>query len=660
MSKQYGGFSSDQRYRIIEDSLVILSTYFGVENDIEIHRSMLTIDNKNELENDEFTKSIHTRFFLAKWIEFRDILGDINSIISSTYEPTTVNFVGKIQGTILVSEYINRKWSNSGVKNYPCLISDENYDTPENAFLYKLLEWLYNKIKQLVIPQANEDKNLNIYRKKALSECVNMIRHPIFESVRIGAYYKNHNFSNLIRIIKRRNSRGQTVNLKKYKKLISWYESLSWSVIIEGGPAKLSLVFGYGSEVWDKVFEIWVLSKLIGALSKKADGEDNVNVDVLPLTKRGEGPIAFVKRSDLEVQVLFQNSKTLTSEWYYDGGNLLRGIPDILINIKNKDGEKKIFIDVKNIFYNGREDGNTEKYKMLGYFESYRKSLNHQPKGILIFRNDNQYLTDTLKTKDNASLRIYTVSPDMEDNAFDSISDFIWSFANEKKTESLDKESAVEETLVLRTKNAESLAKELAINNPEELKKCKEDLRRYIFGLTWDYLPAECQTLLGMAELLYQSLEKKFGIDPDIDWGPVVLEFCRAAEYFLNHKVLIPFIETREYKNIIGNPRNQYIREYSILSKGTLTFGELSRFFKDIQNSTGGVFTFIQNSNFLNQNKQFWKANVWRIMSEVNNKYRKKSAHIDLLTYEDIQECRAKVLGNAASKGLITSLLGKG
>lgn len=79
MSKEYGDFTNEQRYRIIEESLTLISTYFGKDTEPLIHKSQLFLGESNSSNIDSF-EYIRTRFFLAKWVSFKTIIGTLDSI----------------------------------------------------------------------------------------------------------------------------------------------------------------------------------------------------------------------------------------------------------------------------------------------------------------------------------------------------------------------------------------------------------------------------------------------------------------------------------------------------------------------------------------------------------------------------------------------------
>lgn len=661
MSREYGGFLPKQRHKLIEDSLMLLSTYMGAEDSFFIHESEMAVGGKEKKisEFDDITQFVQARFLLAKWLMLKDIIGEVDASLSSTYEPQIIDYIGKIQGTLVVSQYIAKKWNNVLEKRYPCLVSSEEFDTPENAFLCRILLLMYKKLKELSLPVKKSEANISNLRQKALIECANMSRHPAFNVVSNG-HYKKFSLDQLYMLVKKRNSRGQTGNVRKFSALLKWYETLNWSELIANSPDKLHLVFGQGSEVWDKIFEIWILTKLIETLSKKDYKSTNMSLELVPLTKRLESPIAILKAENLKVEVYFQNSSMLESKWTYNGDKPFRGIPDTIVKLNISDFSVTILIDVKNIFYNGRENGNTEKYKMLGYFENFKECLLHQPIGILLFRNDENEAMDILTTKEGAKLYINTVSPSLSDDGFVKVVNFIWDLIDNHPNASASIfEHESEPIIVSRAQEAHSLAQSLATQRPDELLRCKDELKRHVFPTTWDFLPLECQTLLGMAELLYQNLQQQLGTDPDVDWGPAVLEYCRATEYFLNHKVIIPFTSSSTFKQILRTPGRQDIRAYSYITKGTLTFGELSRFFMDLRKSSDGIFSYIQSCDFLNDDMHFWKSVLWNELSRINIKYRRKSAHIDLLKHDDVVKCRSAILGSSESRGLLTQLIMK-
>jgi hypothetical protein len=653
MSKLYGAFSKEQRYKLIEESLDLIVTYFGQDSDIFVHTSERSLEYGHPTQ--ESFQHFYTRFILAKWIAFKEIVESMDSILTSDYKPAKQEFIGKIQGTLLVPEYVTTKWNNILEKRYPCLISYEDFNTPENAFVFQVLTKIYDQLRRLPLPKNSGEF---AFQQKALLDCTNMLQHPVFQIVKASPFY-NMKLEQLLSLVKTRNRRGQMGNVKKFELLIKWFESLSWSTIIHYGPEKLDLAFGSNPNTWDKFFEVWVLAKLLKALEGK--GKElfgTVELNMASLEHRGVGPIATIEANKLRLEIYYQNSTLLTSRWKYNGGDRLHGIPDIIISVK-RHPNFLIMIDVKNILFEGRKDGNAEKYKMLGYFESFRDSLKHQPVGILILRNDKNYFSDCLYTEENAQLSLFTVSPGYSIDAFLSIALYIWEFAqNPPEITAIEPNTNEDEKILIsKREEAHNKATELALKKPEELLRCKNELRRYIFPTTWGYFPEECKTLLGMAELLYQNLQDQCGVDPDVDWGPAVLEYCRAVEYFFNHEIIIPFKNSAQFKAVIAKTSDPKMKAYQYLvSKNTLMFGELARLFRDLRNTSGGIFTFIKSKKHLNSNIEFWRKSLYKILSGININYRRKSAHIDLLSLKDVQNCRLRIIGSAENKGLLPNL----
>lgn len=657
MSKEYGDFTKEQRYRIIEESLLLLSTYFGRDTDPLIHKSQLFLGSLN-ISNIDSLDYIKTRFFLAKWVSFKAIIGTLDSIFSSTYEPIREEFVGKIQGSLIVSEYVSNKWNNATLKNYPCLISAENYETPENAFLYKVIYWFYNILKKLPLP--NESGEF-VLQKRFLQECANMLHHPVMMVI-VKSKYMKINLNQLISMTQSRNKQGKTKDYKKISNIILWFKSLHWTSIENEGIDNLVLLFGSSSKVWDKLFEIWVLSMMINSIFNKGLEKHNLKKVVFPLDQRGRESVTRIVTDDCEINIYYQNSSLVQSLWKYEDGANFRGIPDLLINVQGI-SNFTVICDVKNVKYFQRKDANTEKYKMLGYFENFRNSLNHQPIGQLFLRNDTEYLNDRLITNDKASLSLRTVSPNNMSYGFDDFSIDFWNLIEDNSLVGLKNvlETDINEiSIINRSDEAHRLAEQLVTEKPQELKKCKNNLKNYIFPSTWSYFSKECQTLLGMAELLFQDLNEKCGEDPDVDWGPVVLEYCRAVEYFFNHEIMIPFKESSLFNVYLTSSSKTDTKSYEyIKNKRTLMFGELAHFFKTTDKKNGGIYNYLLGISHYSQDINFWGDELGISLESINRKYRRKAAHIDLLTIKQVSDCRLKIIGSGDSKGLLPMLFEK-
>lgn len=421
MSKAFGAFTETQKKQLIDESIHFLSSYFGKGNNLIIHE--IEGGETNEWDDDAvFSRYIQMRILLARWLNLKKIIYSIDSLLSSSYEQSIEEFRGKINGTLLISRYIERRRTNSLDRRFPCLVSAENFNTPENVFLYQILLIMYRNLRSLTLPKNTAE---HAFRQKAIIECNNMLRHSVFEEVKKSSLRKL-SLQSLAQTVRNRNQRGQTGNTKKYRDLLAWFD-FSVEQQLHAGVDKLEVLFGSGAGVWDKIFEIWVLKSLTEMLEYTGRKEwgSSFELNTYPLENRKKQPIAEIRAPGMEMDIYYQNSQLLKGAWAYEGIKALRGIPDLLLEVRSKE-HKLILLDVKNIFYSERSDGNTEKYKMLGYFENFRDSIGHEPIGVLLFRNDRDISSDHLTTGKGAALHIHTISPQTREIAFKQLAQLIW------------------------------------------------------------------------------------------------------------------------------------------------------------------------------------------------------------------------------------------
>ncbi len=110
-----------------------------------------------------------------------------------------------------------------------------------------------------------------------------------------------------------------------------------------------------------------------------------------------------------EFEIWFQTPlPSEEAEWFYDStASSLRGIPDITI-IANK--KHRLIIDAKNRMVSGTTRSE-ETYKMLGYFENFKKSIGKTTDwGILAFVSLNGF-SRSIRARNGRSLELISANP---------------------------------------------------------------------------------------------------------------------------------------------------------------------------------------------------------------------------------------------------------
>lgn len=364
-----------------------------------------SIGQDSDAESQEFGHHIKFRHAIACCTELFPIVQRIEGGLSSITDTTRTETRGVIRGRLDIPRYVARRSSSfSWPKTYPILVTTENAGTPENELVVRLFRTLLQRLPIAKFPANSAEATLGRrYKSWILGR---MKRDPW------AAISCTSSLPRLYMEACRRIARRQTGNEQAYSSLVSFIKD--WRLVGEefAGAASSEkfidslLSFPSDQSFLDRIYEIWcirtVADSFIQLGGKLIDGP-------CKMTENRRKPIYVIEFSSNRIEIWFQSS--LPSEeasWLYDStGNALRGIPDITV-VAN--GSHRIIIDAKNKMVTGTTRSE-ETYKMLGYFENFRRTLEAETNwGILAFVSLNGF-SRSLKSSNGRLLELISAHP---------------------------------------------------------------------------------------------------------------------------------------------------------------------------------------------------------------------------------------------------------
>jgi hypothetical protein len=405
--------------RFYYESLPLLSSYFsGVDVAISDIDTSLTrgIDDAFA----KFESQLVARHLISLSQLLFKTLKEIENNYSTKSILTREKSKGSIRGRLDISAYVHQKFQqNTFPRTYPVIVNKESPNTPENLLARALLAKIDGQLSKLIIPPKSAEFKLASKYRRMLKK---LSTSPLWSNVN-----KNNNIQRLSLETKRRISRRQTGNESRYLELLNIVRSLSidFNNLKSGHDskeeAKTSLVFPEDKIFSDRVFEVWCLNIIF--ISLRTLGYKDY-IPLRALTDRHKHPIGIFEKGEEKVEVWFQKSISSKSEWKYsDKNNALRGMPDIIL--KSSRGFS-LLIDAKNKLVT-TETRSEETYKILGYFENYKKKLSDNRNwGLLIFTTKSSFCRG-LESNDGKRILLTAAHIDSFDNcnAVKNISTYI-------------------------------------------------------------------------------------------------------------------------------------------------------------------------------------------------------------------------------------------
>lgn len=392
-------------------ALDLLASYlFG--RTVELEATPVGVaDEKRDDETSRFLRELECRHAIACGVRLKEIMNAVERAASGTSAVRRTESRGVIRGRLDIPQYIARRAAHKTLpRTYPVLVNEEIPDTPENVLARQVLRGLSSQLGQSPFPRSYAEGRLGL---ALYAWARSRLQRLPWSEIRRVAPIQLLQREAIQRIRKR-----QTGNDAAYAALVEW--SREWQVDVSkiGSTGKQRvldglLAFPPGDFFWEKVFEVWCLREAVESLQRCGF---SIALGPEPLHRRGSGPIYSLTDGEQVIKVWFQRQRPLGAGlWRYAvSGNLLRGIPDIVITGENK---VPLLIDAK--FRKANSESRPEEtYKMLGYAENFRATYGGKGfHGLLAFIGDTSAET-VLHGPGDGRLSLIFVQEGTRDNAF--------------------------------------------------------------------------------------------------------------------------------------------------------------------------------------------------------------------------------------------------
>ncbi len=666
-------FSKEQLAKIYNDQefLRYISDYFTSYSHLKIDLEV------GASEEERVDWKIYLKVVLANIRELFDTIRQLEKNVSFSYDENTIKSPGAIKGRLLVNEYVKNKTMVRIPKEYPCVVKEKAYSTPENEYATFIMASVIEKMQKLLdrvlkIKLITNDSS----EKKELLECLDfmnaVLKRQPFISILDRSFqrkYRNGYPQNEKSNVEIRLAKGKVRNSYAYRKLFSWYELYILNEFSWASSQTIEALI-YDEQFSNKLFELWCLYKIRQSFIIDFG---LLETDKNPVFRGQKEYIYRLKNLDGSyIEIYYQKGAglywddTYEQHWYYVDSNDnkgLIGIPDISIKYVGEKGNNITLIDLKNRV---RDAGNNseEIYKVIGYFSNFEGFLknmycpDYHNQGVLIFRNDVKPFERLIQN--DSGEQILTLSAgvsnnkDVSDGQFRRVCQFILDnhHMSGTKAESLLTCGRIlkshlknfagdeEENEYYEMSAASHRLIEAMFTKPElkkELDRVKEELKEEHFPHIWDSFTEKMVDTLAMADALFDGVTDCEGAD----FAPICLEYCRAVEILLNEYIIRPFVSKQNVASLISANRN-----YKQLGVNRdLTLGECMYLLNKCNASyypTSELKTFVESR--LKTPYFFWNK-VLPQLENMNSNYRRKSAHTSIMNYDELKSIRQIVLG---------------
>lgn len=672
---EFNLFSSQQIEYMYSDKefLEFINQYFSTysTNSQDINYSI------NADEWDDSDTDIYLRILLANLENLHQYISELERSMTFSYSKTEKIFAGEIKGRLNVNKYIQSKGKVKAPKEYPCTIKEKTALSPENVFVIYIIDYVLRTLNMLkkymkrmyssqtkyseLIILENHFRAFNTFcYKPYFKEC-----EPILKSYRriFGDTFPVSEYN----VITKRMKKGKIRNASSYNKIFEWFMMFKKGSILFVGNSTMEIL-RYSEDFSNKLFELWCLYSIkktfIEEFNAKLVLDNNIMkagencIFKLEGASGGEIAIYYQKGSDL----YWKNDSDLVWMYKREGREKgLRGIPDISIIYKT-DKEALVMIDIKNRNRSGGSNSE-EIYKMIGYYGNFRNrfeseySKDVKKHAALLFRNDYLSFSEELNSNEGYSLMTYSVTPSekrelnadqfkllcryiLDVQGIDgSTSEIMGNYSRlvhkDNETVEVDPEMRLYD---ISNQNHYVISKMFSFGDlAEELPKKKEQLKWNHFPHVWDLMEEKTKDILGMADCLYDGLT----ISDHADYAPICLEYCRALEVQLNMQIFNPFRESHNINQLFS--RNRFYEK--LKENREITLGECIYI---LDKCTHRNYPTIELRNYVSncviKYELLFRDSIGELR-RINEDIRRKSAHTSVMTYDELQETRQRILG---------------
>lgn len=627
------------------------------------------------VEQEDINWKTYIRILLANINIITDALEKMEKSISFSYEEKRTVSTGGIKGRLLVDEYVKNKTMVRTPREYPCVVKEKSYATPENEYIYFILNSIIDRLIELLSRMDNystgvesEIQLLHDY----LDYFVSIQKKFPFNSFSTTRENRNTFSMDKLNLIYTRLSKGKIKNAYSYESIFGWYDKFINSGFVWIDEENISMLI-YDELFSNKLFEIWCLYKII---SKFQSDFEMTMIDKNELKAGLTSYVCKLKTIDGDfIEIYYQKGKGLywddqhSPNWHYISSfKDLIGIPDISVKYIG-DEENLTLVDLKNRVRNGGNNSE-EIYKVIGYFANFNSYLNskynqkYKNQAVLIFRNDRQAFREELESNTNESILALSVgaekSEELCENQFKEICRYILDMQGISGTKSktisdcnkniedhysdldnaLQKNNDTVDDIMYQIENSNHAIISNMFSTGElktVLEQKKQELQEDHFPHIWEEISSDTIETLAMAECLFKGLTDCDGAD----YAPICLEYCRALEIQLNELIFIPFKKSHDVSTLARlnwNYRN-------LENNRDLTLGECIFILRKCRAS---AYAATELYDFIEENIEYYDDFFdvgLDILEDINVDVRRKAAHTTLMSYDELLDARQRIMG---------------
>lgn len=676
-TSKHNSFSNEQYEYMYSNSgfVEFISTYFSTYYTI-VQSTTLKIE-------DQFIDNYYLtlKIILANFEIFMKYIDEIVLNMSYSYNKAEKLYKNEMRGKLNMNKYVLEVIKGNASKTYSCSVKRKTYINPENLYLTYIIEdvssWLTTLEKvfeNIDIPKKQISQELYLLGmyKRRIDEYINKSQ---FNSCRneliiIKRKYGKKFPKEIKELIKRRFIQGKIRNSGAYRRLMEWYNQFGSITKLTNVNQQTLNILRYDSNMFeDKIFELWNLYRIKETFINEYKCTVKKEYGITISDNKCKYVLETIKGDT--INLIFQQGAGLywdeenPRNWKYidsDSEQGLRGIPDISIEYIS-DEKLLIMVDVKNRIKERRRSSE-EIYKMIGYYTNFQQIIKNkystmiQRRAILLVRNDNLVVDEELEDAEGIhKLRVLSVSPadnnKLNDNQFKKLcnyvlnskgidgvlSNIISNYSKKRQGDYIENEKDMDEKVYKLTIKNHELIERLFNDKSlqDKLEQYKSELCKNYFPHIWNNMGNDVKKILAMAECLYSGMTDC----EEIDCAPVCLEYCRALEVQINEQIIRPFKNNNDIE-ILANKNHFYNK---MKEKRDMTLGECMFFFEKCSHSR---FPMTELKNFiiskLHFGQQFIDEGV-KLIRIINEQIRRRSAHTDILGYEDLVLARQRILG---------------
>ena len=627
------------------------------------------------VEQGDINWKTYIRILLANINIITDALEKMEKSVSFSYEEKKKVTTGGIKGRLLVDEYVKNKTMVRMPREYPCVVKEKSYATPENEYVYFILNSIIDHLLELL-------SRIDKYSTGIESE-IQFLHDYLDYFISIQKKYPFNSFSTTranrkvfsmdkLNLIYTRLSKGKIKNAYSYVSIFEWYDKFISSGFVWIDEENISMLI-YDEQFSNKLFEIWCLYKIISKL--QSDFEMTL-IDKNEFRAGLSDYVCKLKTIDGDfIEIYYQKGKGLywdnqhSQNWHYvNSSKDLIGIPDISIKYIG-DEENITLIDLKNRVRKGG-DNSEEIYKVIGYLANFKSYLNskynqkYKNRAVLIFRNDNQAFHEELESNTNEGILAISVgakkSEEICENQFKEICRYILDMQGISGTKSetisdcnknidihysdldkaLQKNDDTADDIMYQIENSNHAIISNMFSTDDlktVLEQKKQELQEDHFPHRWEEMSGDTIETLAMAECLFKGLTDCEGAD----YAPICLEYCRALEIQLNELIFTPFKNSHDVSTLARLNWNYKKLE----NNRELTLGECIFILRKCRAS---VHATIELYDFIEDNityfDDFFDIGL-DILEDINVDVRRKAAHTTLMSYNELLDARQRIMG---------------